>query len=612
MAGADKNLGAKLGPRLGNLMVQGATQAFRERMGLEHQLRVNSTRTIVDWMGLEFGQVMSPFADKVLKRSDIDPDVARVLKNMTSGANQWQALAGIAWGASGVTSMLGTIMNNYLAPLTYQTVSKDPLLVPEPSLLPQLLARGVINEGQYAYAMAGQGFDSVWQGALYNAALSWPDEGTLLQLVRLGLLSEQEMIDTLGKGGFTSEFAVKIAALKDLPLTAADAALAQLRGIMSQADAYAVGAKNGVSAADMDVLVQNTGEPPATEALLLLWRRGQISTAELEKGIRQSRVRDEWIPAIKQLGIEPPSPAAVIDSLVTGQTDEGTARRRWDEAGGDPSWFDTAWHTGGEAPTPNELAVLANRGIIPWKGTGSQVVSYEQGFKESRFKDKYLPYFRQLHVYLPPPRTVTALLNSGAIDKTEATKLLLEQGLDPALVAAYTDDAKRHKTAKQRQLQVAEIELLYQEQAITETEATGYLQALGYDAQDAAFVLQTADLTRLRKYTDAVLNALHSKYVNHKIDRSTASSDLDALGVAAKQRDALLALWDLEASATVRRLTEAQVISAFKKKIVSLPEAKQMLLEQGYPDRDADILLLIAGAPANGIPPVPAPGSPTA
>lgn len=590
-----KDLGAKLGPRMAQLMAQASTAAFGSRLPLEHQLRVNSTRTIVDWMGGEFGQVMSPFADKVLNRTDIDPTVRRVLKNMTSGANQWQALAGMAWGASGVTSMLGTIMNNYLAPLTFETVSKDPLLVPDIGVVTQLFARGWIDIGLWAYAMQGQGIASDWADAMLNAAKTIPDVATVLMLLNRGLIGSQQAQQYLVRGGYTQEDALTLMDTASQVLSPADLALATLRGTIDANTAYQVGAQSGVDRGDMDILISNAGEPPATDALLLLWRRGQIDDATLERGIKQSRVRDEWIPQIKQLGIMPPSPAEVIDALVTGQTDQGTAQERYRQAGGDPTWFDTAFHTGGESPTPNELAVLANRGLIPWTGTGPATVSYEQGFKESRFKDKYLPYYRQLHVYLPPPRTVTALLNSGAIDKTEATKLLLDQGLDASLVAAYVDDSHKTKTAKQRELAVSEIELLYQERAITADDATGMLTALGYDAEDAGFILATADLQRLRKYTEAVITALHSKYVHHLIDRSTASSDLDKLGVASDQRDQLLVLWDLEASATVKRLTEAQVVSAAKKGILTAEEALAALMDQGYPQFDATILLLNGG-----------------
>lgn len=595
MAGISSDLGAKLGPRVAQLMAGASTAAFRARMPVEHALRVNSTRTIVDWMGLEFGQVMSPFADKVLKRTDIDPDVRRVLKNMTSGANQWQALAGIAWGASGVTSMLGTIMNNYLADLTYQTVGKEPRIIPDVSLVTQLFARGWISEGDWAYGMSGQGIGQPWADAMLGAAKTLPDVATVLTMLNRGMIGETTAEEYLVRGGYTNEDAFKLIATAKQPLSVPDAALAVLRGSIDLGRAQQAAADAGVSNEDLQVIIDNTGEPPAVDELLLLWRRGQIDDATLERGIRQSRLRDEWIPQVKQLGVMPPSPAEVIDSLVTGQTDQATAQTRWREAGGDPTWFTTAWHTGGEAPTPNELAVLANRGLIPWTGTGPDVVSYEQGFKESRFKDKYLPYFRKLSVYLPPPRTVTALLNSGAIDKTEATKLLLEQGLDAALVAAYVDDSHRAKTAKQRELAVSEIELLYQERAISADDATGMLTGLGYDAADAAFILATADLQRLRKYTDAVITALHSKYTHHLIDRSTASSDLDKLGIASDQRDQLLALWDIEASATVKRLTETQVVSAAKKEILTGEEALAMLMDQGYPQVDATILLLEGG-----------------
>ena len=609
LGGSD--LGSKLGPRLAQLAAQGATAAFAGRLPLEHQLRVNSTRTVVDWMGAEFGQVMSPFANKVLNRTDIDPDVRRVLTNMTSGANQWQALAGMAWGASGVSSMLGTIMNNFLAPLAYETVSKDPLLVPAYSEVTQLMARGWIDSGNWAYAMAGQGIGQPWADALLNAAKTLPDVATVLAFLNRGMIGSQTAQEYLIRGGYTQEDALKLIETAAQPLSVPDAALALLRGSIDLARAQKAADDAGVSHEDLQVIVDNTGEPPAVDELLLLWRRGQIDDALLEKGIRQSRLRDEWIPQVKQLGIMPPSPAEVIDSLVTGQTDRGTAETRWRQAGGDPTWFDTAFHTGGESPTPNELATLANRGIIPWTGTGSGQVTYEQGFAESRFKNKYLPYYRQLAVYLPPPRTVSALLNSGAIDAAEATKLLLSQGLDPALISAYVDHAHKAKTAKQRELTVTEIELLYQDRAITGDDATTMLLALGYDAQDAAFVLATADLQRLRQYTEKVVTALHNKYVGHLIDRSTASSDLDALGVASDQRDQLLVLWDLEASANVRRLTEAQIVSAAKKAILTWDEAFAALQNIGYPTFDATVLLLEGGVKGGTVTPTGTPGSPT-
>lgn len=610
MAGLNDSLGTKLGPRLAQLMGQAATASFSTRLPLEHQLRVGSTRTVVDWMGMEFGQVMAPLTDRVLKSKDIDPDVRRTIENMTSGANQWQALAGIAFGGSGIMSMLGTIMNNYLAPLTFQTVGHDPLLVPDPGVVSQLMARGLIDPASWQYAMSGQGLNSTWAQAMFEAAHTYPDVATLLTLWNRGIISDTQFEFFMVRGGFTQEMALTVLQTALVPLSVPDAALAVLRGNIDMGRAQKAAKDNGVTADDFAVIVDNTGEPPALQELLLLWRRGQVDDATLERGIRQSRVRDEWIGTIKKLGVMPPSPAEVIDSLVTGQTDMGTAARRWAEAGGDPTWFTTAWHTGGESPTPTELAVLANRGIIPWTGTGPTVTSYEQGFKESRFKDKWEPYYRELGVYLPPPRTVTALLHSGAIDRAEATKLLLDYGMDAQLVAAYTDDAHRAKTAKQRELAVGEIDALYQERAIARTDAAAMLVALGYDQTDADFILTISDLQRERKYTDAVIAAVHSRYTHHLIDRSTASSDLDAVQLAADQRDALLALWDLEASVNVKRLTEAQITSAYKKGIFTQDEAKTALMDQGYPDFDATVILLLAGAPHVTGTPTGTPGRP--
>lgn len=591
MANRADLLGAKLGPRIADLMAQGTITARKGLHHVEHDVRVHANKTIIHWMGHEFGNVMAPLTDEILRTKDMPPQVKQALTNMTSGRHQWQALAGMAFGGSGVMNALGTIMNNYLGPLIYETVGKEPVLVPDTGTVTGLMARNLIPTGLWSYAMQGQGINLTWAEAMMEGVRPQPDLGTLTQLLRMGLLTPDRVQEYLVHAGFAQETALNMIAAQVVPLSVADAALATLRGNISLADAQHVAHLNGVSNADLDVMVGNTGEPPALEALLQLWRRGVVGDALLERGIRQSRVRDEWIPTIKQLGITPPSPAEIINSLVTGQTSQGEAQTRWQQAGGDPTWFQTAYHTGGEAPSPGQLGELANRGVIPWTGTGSTTVSYEQGFAESRFKNKYLPYYKELAVYLPPPRTVTALLNSGAITRDKAQHLLMDVGMPADLAAAYTIESHKVKTAKQRELAVTQIESLYMDRAWTRVEAEKAIVGLGYDKQDADFILHIADVARERRYTEAVISTVHSRYTHHVIDRSVASSDLDKILTDTGERDALLALWDMERSVQIRKLTEAQVLKAKKNGIITADDATARLIDMGYSDVDAAILM---------------------
>lgn len=591
MAGRDSALGTKLGPRLAQLMTQATISAKQGMADTEHKLRVHSTRTIVDWAGVEFSQIMGPLIDPVLRQKVLPPNVQKVLEGISSGRNQWQAFAGVAFGMSGAPGMISTIMNNYLAPYVYAAVYADPHLIPDIGTVATLGAHAAIDVNAALHAGRELGYSETWLSAMISAARAQPDLGSLIDLNRRSEASDALVADTLRKAGYDEQWVELLPQLKTVPLTVADAALALLRGTIDRQEAEHVATLNGVSTHDLDVIVANTGEPPALQSLLELWRRGHLDTAGLERGIRQSRVRDEWIPTIKQLGIIPPSPADALDAYLKGQISESTARTRFEQAGGDPTWFADAYNAAGEAPTPDQAGVMANRGIIPWTGTGPGSISFEQAFLEGPWRNKWLTPFRKSVEYLPPPRTVTALLNEGAITVAEAQSLLQQQGLTVDLAKAYTLESSHTKTKKQRDLAVGQIEALYHDQAIDAPTASTMLQSLGYDSSEAAFILTIQDLQRITQATQQAISAVHTAYVNHRIDRATASGQLDGLQVPAAQRDGLLVIWDNERTTRTRVLTEAQIHSAFKKSLLTLQEATQRLVHMGYTDQDAGILL---------------------
>lgn len=591
MAGRDQALGSKLGPRLAQLMAQATIATKQGLADTEHRLRVNSTRTIVDWAGVEFSQIMGPLLDPVLRQNVLPPNVQKVLENITSGRNQWQAFAGVAFGLSGAPGMMGTIMNNFLAPYAYAAVYADPHLIPDIGTLATINAHNAMTGEILVKSARELGYSEQWFQALTLAAQSVPDITTLIELRRRNLVDDGQVADTLRRAGFDELWVETLPSLGEVPLSVPDAALALLRGSISEARARQVADLNGISHDDLGVIVDNTGEPPAVEELLGLWRRGAIGEAELERGIRQSRVRNEWIPAVKQLGIIPPSPADALDAYLKGQIGEGTAKQRFEQAGGDPSWFQTAYDAAGEAPTPVEAGEMANRGLIPWTGTGPGVVSFEQAFLEGPWRNKWLKPFRAVVEYLPPPRTVTALLNEGAITVAEAQDLLQKTGLTPELAKAYTLESSHTKTRKQRDLTVSQIETLYRDQAIDQATATAMLVSLGYDDTEAAFIVTTVDFQRISTALSQAVGAVHTAYTNHRIDRATASGQLDGLQVPAGQRDQLLTVWANERATRVRVLTEAQVHAAFKKGILDQDGAMTRLVQMGYSDQDAAILL---------------------
>lgn len=373
----------------------------------------------------------------------------------------------------------------------------------------------------------------------------------------------------------------------ETPLSPAALADMVLRGIAANDWATGEAAKSGVNADDFAKQVEASGEPPALEELLSLWRRGKIDDTQLEHGIRQSRVRDEWIPIIKDLGVIPPTPVDMLQAYLEGQIDEATARDLYQKLGGDPDYFTILYNTRGGAPTPLEASDMARRGIIPWDGVGPDTTSYEQAFLEGPWRNKWAGPYRKYADYVPPPRTIVTLISKGTITDAVAADLLAKNGVSADLAAAYIAEGHDTKTSATRDLAASTILALYQDQAIDSQTATGMLEQLRYNADDANWMLLVQDLKREEKYLNVAISKIHSLYVAYKIDESTAYNSLATLEVPTGQISSLKKLWDLERAANVKLLTPAQIANALKYNIVDQAGAQQLLQDQGYQPHDA-------------------------
>ncbi|MGH7743515.1 MAG: hypothetical protein ACREQ5_01655 [Candidatus Dormibacteria bacterium] len=383
---------------------------------------------------------------------------------------------------------------------------------------------------------------------------------------------------------------------QDHPLTLIsppDLADMVVRGILPQDKAAAIAKKNGFTADDFNLLVLDTGEPPSALDLVTLFRRGELPHDDVVKGIKQGRTRNEWIDTLFKLGMVVPSPIDIVDALVKGQISDTDARAAFAKLGGDMSWFDLLFNTAGEGPSPLDAATMARKGIIPWTGSGPGVTSYEQAFKESHFRDKWIPAVRANSQYIPPPRTVTALHNSGAIDTAMASKLFADAGLAPDLISAYLVDSTKTKTVKAKELTESEIGILYQDQAIGVDDAVSFLALIGYNKSEADFIIGAWNLVRIRKYTEAAIGVIRSSYTAHKIDVNQASVFLDKLGIQSGQRDQLIQLWTYERQSKVALLTPTQIRQAYTKSLIDEEGALSRLEAHGYSPDDAALFLAL-------------------
>ncbi|MGH2831554.1 MAG: hypothetical protein ACRDK2_02160, partial [Solirubrobacteraceae bacterium] len=376
----------------------------------------------------------------------------------------------------------------------------------------------------------------------------------------------------------------RLMSLKREHLGAADAALAVLRGTISEEEGAKIAAISGLNTADFGTLIFNTGEPPGLEEMLEAYRRKIIDKTRLEKGIRQSRVRDEWSDVVEALRFSPASPADAIRGAVQNHLPADKAKQIFEEGGirGD----DWQWmlESAGNPPGTMQMISLLRRGKAPQK-----VV--EEAIRESHVKDKYIPYILDLKRVIPSIFQINKLLSTGSLSETEGARLLHEAGYEKDIVGPLVHSAVSGAVVKDKELAKAEISELYYDGAVSEAEALKLLLGLGYHESNAKLVLRIVELKREKTLRQAAMSPIKTEYVARRIDKAEAETRLNGLAIPHTQVQYALAAWTIDRDAHTRVLTEAQIVKANTIGLLDDAATEAKLIAIGYHRDDARILL---------------------
>jgi hypothetical protein len=555
----------------------------------------------------------------------------------------------LLWGV--VNQVISSLGSPAFTALQQDIMARNPDVVLSPQVLAEGAARYLIDEAQARGESAKSGTDAARFNLLFNMArvrLSPADlaEGVLRSYVtmpdavaearpqgvdarQLGILRDlagdapgadqlaqalrRGIIKTTGRGAGSTSYEQGIAetrlhdkwgpVLRELSkaiLSPPDAASAVVRNFMPEGEAQAKAALSGVDAADFAIMRHLSADAPAPGQLAEALRRKVIPEAgtganvvSFKQGIAEGRLGDKWEPMIKALAQLWPTPTAALDALLKGQVTHAQAVQLYTQFGGDPAFFDLLYNTQGEAPTPLELITMANRGFIPWTGTGPQVVSYEQGFHEGRWRNKWEPVYRHFAVYVPPESTVVTLLSRGAITPALAAQLLAKQGMDAQLIAAYLDEAHTEALSDYRGATVATVLTSYHERVISAADAKVILESLHVTPSAVGLLLAYIDAQRDFAALNNAITRVRTLFANRKITVTTARASLVRLKVPSQNIEPMIAAWEVENSITVKVLTEAQIIAAVENRVMTEAEGMIELENIGYTPFDAWVLMSI-------------------
>ena len=214
----------------------------------------------------------------------------------------------------------------------------------------------------------------------------------------------------------------------------------------------------------------------------------------------------------------------------------------------------------------------------------------------------------------PADRALLAAFPSKGLTKSEIerafkTGMFDERKLREELrMMGYTDEAittiisiiNKEKVEKERDLSKSDILRAYRDGIITDADAIMYLNRLGYSTEEAQILLQlykpsreaekrgrTRDLT-----TSQILQAYRYGVIP---DRAAAKRMLIQIGYSEEEAELLLKIEDtkkqIQKHERGRDLSKTDILRALKYRLISPEEAKKMLVEIGYDEDEADILI---------------------
>jgi hypothetical protein len=421
-------------------------------------------------------------------------------------------------------------------------------------------------------------------------------ESPIGQMVIYGVL-QQVLEATLGPGlaVTTQEINAKNPVI---PISPPDLAQLVVRGFMDPGAAAGIAAKSGVSADDFTLLVKSSGDALSPEELLMAYRRKVIpltgkgaDATSVEQGLLEGRTGNKWIPVLEALGTVPIGVADAVDAVVENQIDYAAGEEYAYQNGLDRDAFKILVDTRGNPPSPTELGAMVRRGIIPLKGKGPDVLSFEQGVSEGATKDKWIGAYEQAMAVLPPESTIQAWLKEGVISVADAIARFQQLGYDQASAENYADEAVATTTTTYRQLAESDVVALYGGRAIDAAGATDMLATLGYSAPVAAEILAVTDFHIQVGIRNNAISRVRTYYLARKITDNQAITTLDSLEVPSAQRQELMAAWQVERGANIKLLTEAQIADAWNYGFMPPDIAIGQLEALGYSAYDAWVIL---------------------
>lgn len=454
------------------------------------------------------------------------------------------------------------------------------------------LARGKIDP-DYAHAEARLSGFAEWRlDRLVRILEEGPGTSRALELWRRGLIDEAGFRAALKHDGLEDRWIEVMGELHDVLLSPAELANARQQGHIDAARQLRESALQGVTEDRAEILFQNVGLPPGPETMQRAANRGLTDRATFGTAIREGHTKTKYTELLWEMRAAVLSATQYVNAAIRGWITTDAMYAGAAKTGISREDADLLFKIHGRPISFRQVFIGRRRGGTYDGPTGGIDPAFLSSLRQSDIRPEwYNLAWSQRYTY-PSAFVLRGMAQAGDLTAAEVEQVLLYVGWEPTFAAKVAGRWAQGASGTGGKTEtVTQLRAEYESGFLPETQFRQALEQLGYTAQAVQTLVHLGDYARVKKVRDQLVANARKGYVNRGLDEGRARELLTQAGMHATAQDAEIAGWNAERDSLTAELTDAQVVKAYKKGLLTEAEALDELVSRGLPDADARIRL---------------------
>lgn len=487
----------------------------------------------------EMAPFVGPLHEHLLANDELPPALRTLL---TEAADPGHQIAGIIQTFIVLASLpftLGSLAAPWIQNVLNTEWSQHTDIPLTPSELAVATIKGHIAQDAAASAAGMSGLNAERFNLLVAATGNPPGPETLLAMYRRNIIDGARLFDGIAQSNLRTEWVPDLINFATGPPSAAAAILGVVQNHLDEASARTILKENGIDDSYYPWLYANAGRPPGPMEMLGAWNRGLIAQSTVEQAIRESDVKDKYIPVLLGLREHLLPQKTIVAGVHQGVIPDDVA-----------------------LTDLLKLGISAqNAGYLIAEGHNNKVASHKT-VSVSQIETAY---------------------QDGSITRAQAQAMLVALNY----LAADADFILNLVDVKWQQslhnATVSRVRALYVGHKIDRATAGTDLDAAGVSSAHRDLYLQQWDLVRATPTRTLTESQAATAYKRLIIGEAEFRSRLAALGYAADDVNVLVQL-------TPVKLTQAQVLKARATGVITDEQARARFRAMGLADTEIDVI----------------------